>query len=306
MIQTEQDQRPAGGGGTDVLQMAVIGSFGENAIEREDAISILVPGEQCAFHVTHSAADGRVHRAFVRAPHIAVVPPREACRVQSAARSDMVVIALDAAFYERKAGEACVNGPPRLVARYAAVDPFLREIANTLKDPLRVSDPGTGPYLESIASVIAVHLARNYAGGKSALPAYVGLAPHKLKRVQQHIAVHLFEAIPVKDLAAIVHMSPYHFARMFRKATGQPPHLYITTQRIDHARSLLADGKLSLADVAARVGFQTQSHFTEVFRKHTGMTPGTFRARCELASPARAQESEMASQRAQAPVSSHA
>ena len=245
------------------------------------AIQVLVPCEQCAFHAVHRASDGRLHRTFVRAPHVAVIPAGQVHAVYGAGRSDVIVMSLDPAFFESKVREASAwQGP--LAGRYAAVDPFLREVGNSLRSQLPLQRE-SGAYLQSLASVVAVHLARNYAAGGNGLPAYVGLAPHKLKRVQQHIAEHISEPIPVKRLAATVHMSAYHFARMFRKATGQPPHLYITMQRVEQAKTLLAEGKLSLGDVAATVGFQTQSHFTEVFRKHSGITPGMYRTKCELA-----------------------
>jgi AraC family transcriptional regulator len=72
-------------------------------------------------------------------------------------------------------------------------------------------------------------------------------------------------------------MSPYHFARMFKQATGQPPHVYITSQRMDQAKNLLGNTDLSLVEVAASVGYQTQAHFTGVFHKHVGTTPRNFR-----------------------------
>ena len=85
------------------------------------------------------------------------------------------------------------------------------------------------------------------------------------------------EAIDRCDLAQVVHMSPYHFARMFKQATGQPPHVYITAQRMDQAKNLLGNSELSLVQVASNVGYQTQAHFTGVFHKHVGITPRTFR-----------------------------
>ena len=243
-------------------------------------IQVIVPCDQCAFHAVHRAADGRLHRTFVRAPHVAVIPAGQVHAIYGAGRSDAIVMTLDPAFFEQKAREASAWQAP-LTGRYAAVDPFLREVANSLRSQLPLQRESAS-YLHSVASVVAVHLARNYAAGGGGMPAYVGLAPHKLKRVQQHISEHIGEAIPVKRLASTVHTSAYHFARMFRKATGQPPHLYITMQRVEQAKSLLSEGRLSLGDVASSVGFQTQSHFTEVFRKHSGMTPGAFRAKCEL------------------------
>jgi len=63
-------------------------------------------------------------------------------------------------------------------------------------------------------------------------------------------------------MGALVHLSPYHFARQFKAATGLPPHQYVITRRVERAQQLLrADGELGLAEVAFRSGFANQSHF---------------------------------------------
>jgi AraC-like DNA-binding protein len=72
-------------------------------------------------------------------------------------------------------------------------------------------------------------------------------------------------------------MSPSHFARAFKNATGHTPHFYLTTERLRLAQSMLSEGSLPLIDVAARAGFQTQQHFTEVFHRYAGCTPRAFR-----------------------------
>jgi AraC-like DNA-binding protein len=135
------------------------------------------------------------------------------------------------------------------------------------------------PYLESLAGVIAVRLATHHrVDGAPTIDR--GLPRHKLQRVLRYIHEHIEAAIHVNELAATAHMSAHHFARMFKEATGIPPHRYITLQRVDHAKQLLSDTDLPLVDVAAAVGFQTQGHFTSVFRKHAGVTPRTFRLAC--------------------------
>jgi AraC-like DNA-binding protein len=83
--------------------------------------------------------------------------------------------------------------------------------------------------------------------------------------------------IHVADLAGTAHMSLYHFARMFKEATGVPPHRYIIFRRVHRAKNLLRETDLALIDVAAEAGFQTQGHFTYVFHKHAGVTPRAYR-----------------------------
>jgi AraC family transcriptional regulator len=104
-----------------------------------------------------------------------------------------------------------------------------------------------------------------------------GLAPHRLQRVLACIETRLAERIQVRELADEIHMSPFHFARMFKLATSHAPHAYITRQRMDRAKELLAHTQLPLLEVAARVGYQTQAHFTGVFHRYVGTTPRVYR-----------------------------
>jgi transcriptional regulator GlxA family with amidase domain len=113
-----------------------------------------------------------------------------------------------------------------------------------------------------------------------------GLAPHRLKRVLAHIELRLAEPIQVCDLAEEVHMSPFHFTRMFKLATGHSPHRFITLKRVERAKELLATSDLPIAAIAAAVGYQTQAHFTGVFARHAGFTPKVFRVARRQAAPA--------------------
>jgi len=104
-----------------------------------------------------------------------------------------------------------------------------------------------------------------------------GLAPHKLQKVLAYVEEKLAEPVGVRELASQVHMSPFHFARRFKQAVGTPPHAYITHVRIERAKSLLAGTNIPLIEVATRVGYRTQAHFTGVFHRYVGTTPRAYR-----------------------------
>ena len=92
------------------------------------------------------------------------------------------------------------------------------------------------------------------------------------------IREHLHAAVTLRDLAAVAHLSPDHFAQQFKAATGLPPHQYVILRRVERAKRLLqTGGGFSLAEVAARVGFSDQSRFTHHFKRLLGVTPGQFR-----------------------------
>ena len=104
-----------------------------------------------------------------------------------------------------------------------------------------------------------------------------GLAPHRLQRVLACIETRLAEHVQVRELADEIHMSPFHFARMFKLSTGYAPHAYLTRQRMERAKELLATTQLPLLEVASQVGYQTQAHFTGVFHRYVGTTPRVYR-----------------------------
>ena len=85
-------------------------------------------------------------------------------------------------------------------------------------------------------------------------------------------------------VAALAGVSPYHFARQFRAATGLPPHQYVIMRRVERAKQLMSEGlDLSLAEVAAHAGFSDQSQFSRHFKRLVGITPGQFRMPARIA-----------------------
>jgi len=106
-----------------------------------------------------------------------------------------------------------------------------------------------------------------------------GLSWPRLLRVIGFIQDNMTQQLTLLDLSTVVHISPYHFARLFKQSTGVPPHRFVLGQRIARASVLLRDARLSIGEVARRVGFRTPSHFTTAFRRMTGLAPSEYRSR---------------------------
>lgn len=101
------------------------------------------------------------------------------------------------------------------------------------------------------------------------------VTPATVQRALAYIHQNFTRPITLDELAAVESLSRYHFLRSFRKQVGMPPHTYIENCRIAAAQRLLATG-LPLVQVAAEVGFSSQSHFTRRFRQTLGVTPGRY------------------------------
>src|SRR5258706_10295348 len=174
--------------------------------------------------------------------HLDVIPPGHPFRVSRRRQAELVVAALDAEFFAQKAAES-LGEARQLLARDDAVDPFMHAVGNELRgDFLAARLPGNA-FLQSLAGVIAVHLARA-DGARTVIVPEAGLAPRKLSYAVAIIEERLADDVHLDQLAAAVHLSTYHFARMFKRAMGQAPHAYITTQRVEHAKSLLRNSDL--------------------------------------------------------------
>ena len=111
---------------------------------------------------------------------------------------------------------------------------------------------------------------RSYRGG---IPRY------KLRRVIDYISENLDTDLKIAEIAQEVNMSPSHFTRLFKLATGLAPHQYIMQKRIEAAKKLLSETEISIAQIALEIGFQSQSRFTTLFRQLTGTTPRAYRAK---------------------------
>jgi AraC-like DNA-binding protein len=95
--------------------------------------------------------------------------------------------------------------------------------------------------------------------------------------VADHIDANLGRELRLGELSGVVHMSPFHFARLFKRTSGVPPHRFVVRRRVDRAIELLAGGEHPIGEIARLVGFGTPSHFTTVFRRITGVTPTEYR-----------------------------
>ena len=104
----------------------------------------------------------------------------------------------------------------------------------------------------------------------------------RLTRVIEHVEAHIDEPIRLADLAKAAGLTRMYFAAQFRAAMGVCPHDYVLSRRIRHAQDMLRDQRTPLVDVALGAGFQTQSHFTTVFKRHVGETPHRWRAQQAL------------------------
>jgi len=149
-------------------------------------------------------------------------------------------------------------------------DHLAGQLARTLTDDAHARDPA---YAESITRTVLLRLVV-----LKAPPATVCALPKwRLRRVQEYLDANLAETITLADLAGVAGLSRSYFAAQFRATTGCRPHDYVVEQRIERAKSMLAAADTPIAQVALDVGFQTQAHFSTVFKRLTATSPARWR-----------------------------
>jgi AraC family transcriptional regulator len=137
--------------------------------------------------------------------------------------------------------------------------------------------------VETAALTVAARLLQSH--GEAALPYAArtrpanGLDITRLRRVIDFIEAHTHEDVGVDDLASVACLSPFHFSRAFKEATGLTPHRFISQRRLQRARLLLETSELSITDVASMANFSSQANFTRAFSRIIGISPGEYRRR---------------------------
>lgn len=174
----------------------------------------------------------------------------------------------------------------RLVGRSGFQDPLLTQVGLALQRELEQPTTASKLYAQTAAQMLAAHLVRYYAASPASIKEPPqGLTQRQLSRVTGFIHAHLNQELSLALLAQQTGFSPYYFARLFRRATGESPHQFVVRERVGRAKQLLRETDMPLVDVARESGFANQSHLTQTFKQHLGLTPATFRKDDEI--PAR-------------------
>ncbi len=104
-----------------------------------------------------------------------------------------------------------------------------------------------------------------------------GLTQTRLQQVLDYIYTHLDRDLSLTELAEVINISPTYFASLFKQTMGISPRQYVIRQRVEQAKLMLSKTDLAIADIALQVGFSSQSHLTQQFKRLTGMTPKQIR-----------------------------
>ena len=222
--------------------------------------------------------DGKFRNLQYNKGDVFIVPAGASHRAYWKQESEGMMLALEPHSVVSAAIDSLLNDRLEIIPQFAVTDLRLSQIAQWLLIELREKQMGSSLYVESLTTMLMVHLLRNYCAVKQNIPDYKGgLAQYKLKKAIAFINENLDRDLRLVEIANLVAMSPYHFARMFKQSTGFTPHQYLVRQRLTKAKELLRYSDMAIADVGYTVGYKNPSHFAKVFRQHLKVTPKAYR-----------------------------
>jgi AraC family transcriptional regulator len=158
--------------------------------------------------------------------------------------------------------------------RFQIRDPQLENICWALKAEMESNYPSGRLYVDSLAVSVASRLISTYSSIAQRQAAQSGgLGGRRLKQTLAYIEDHLSEDLSLSRIASITGISPSHFKTLFRESAGVPVHQYVVQRRIERAKDMLMQGKLSIAEIAFATGFSHQSHLARHMRRSVGFSP---------------------------------
>lgn len=221
----------------------------------------------------------RYSRLGVRPGDVLIAPPTDCDRLRASPSIEILCCLIDP---DRLAAIAGAEWPSsgstfRIDEGLHHDDEELWSLGRRLADRLLDPVPGSRPYAEAVLTQIAVQVLWNHSSlGRPGEPGE-DLADGRIGPVIAYIRRNLGADVSLETLAGLAGLSPNYFLGAFREATGQTPHRYVTELRVARACELLRDPHRPITEVSLAVGFSSQSHLTEVFRRTMKTTPAAYR-----------------------------
>jgi len=224
---------------------------------------------------------GPGNRLLIGPRRICLTPGDATTRWEHHGHPEILQVYLRGSIYQGAVGEIynCDTSHAELVPRFAILDPMLEQIAIAITTALRDGTAEDGLYIDTLAQMMAVHLARAHSSQSRPVrvPPMQTMSGWRMRRVIDYIEENLDGDLSLEAMAAEVDISPIYLARAFKAAVGQSPHRYVLSRRVERAKELLRNTELPVVDVALSSGFSSQSHLSYWFQRYVGVSPAAYR-----------------------------
>lgn len=181
--------------------------------------------------------------------------------------------------FESATGHPVLEALPDLMVTPAiATGGAFRNLAELLLAEARSGGFGSRAVMDKLADALFVMSLRHYlATAESRRGVFAALGDPRLKRALDAMHAEPGRDWTVASLAEVAHLSRTVFAERFAETLGETPYQYLTRWRMMQALNLLRDPRLSVAQVAERLGYETDAAFRRGFKRVHGFGPGSFR-----------------------------
>jgi AraC family transcriptional regulator len=147
---------------------------------------------------------------------------------------------------------------------HCGMDMVLKHLGITVLAAMQRSEPPPILFLDYVGLAVLTHAAHVYGGVRSSFEQSKYLAPWQARRAKEILMANLKGSISVAALAEECGLSTSHFARAFRRPFNNPPHRWLVERRIDEAKRLLLNSRMSLSEIALLCGYPAQPAFNRV------------------------------------------
>jgi AraC family transcriptional regulator len=170
-----------------------------------------------------------------------------------------------------------IGRPLDFIPTFATPDPFLHEITAALTSAPLIKDPAANLFTETLLNAACARILSNYAEVRYPLAGPPRLTDDQLRAAIDYIHDHVGESLELCSISRAAGLSEFHFARLFKTATGVTPFQFVTRTRMERAKQLLRKTRLPILEIAERVGYHKPSHFSARFHAVSGCGPNAYR-----------------------------
>ena len=210
---------------------------------------------------------------------ICIIAERTVFSLKWQESTEGLVLSLDADWLNQVTQESTSSDRVELVNIIGGRDRLLSTIALALRDEVTKDCSAGNLYVDCLLSTLAIHLSNKYRAVKQKekeqkLP--LGLSQYQKKQAINYIKSNLDKDLKLTEMAKVVGLSQYHFARLFKRSLGISPWRYVLQCRIERSKELLRSSTMAITEVAKACGFSSSSYFIKQFHQIVGVTPKAY------------------------------